>query len=312
MRTRQLVGPALFLFGAVIASGTVAAQATPAAPSTAETSSAAQVPTERQPSDGTPEAQAPAAGEMAAPTATAGDPAAAPIVTTDGQPAATPATATAAVTDFGGTHPGDAAAGESKAGVCGACHGLDGNSADPQYPKLAGQNELYIARQLALYKSGERANPIMQPMATPLSAQDMRDIGAFFATKQAMPGLANDAKIAAGGDETWAHRGQQLFRGGNAANGTPACMACHGPSGRGNPGSRYPALAGQHADYTKLQLEAFRAGTVHGTDANANAVMAGVAKSLSDQDIEALATYIEGLHRRPVAQAKPGTGEAAR
>ena len=314
MRTRLLVGLLAFT-----ACGYAAAQGgSAAAPSTAETPSAQQPPTERQPTD-TPAGQAqpasqgspnPAADSPMAPaTATQGDPTAQPTATVSPNPTPTaaPATAITAVTDFGATKPGDPAAGEQKASVCGACHGIDGNSADAQYPKLAGQNELYTARQLALYKSGERVNPIMQGMAAPLSAQDMRDLGAFFATKNVKAGLASDEPVAEGAEETWAQRGASLYRGGNANNGTPACMACHGPTGRGNPGARYPAVAGQHADYTKAQLIAFRSGEIRGKDRNANAVMAAVAAQLSDQDIEALSTYIEGLHRRPV-ESMPASG----
>ena len=178
---------------------------------------------------------------------------------------------------------GDATAGAGKAAACAACHGMDGNSSDPQYPKLAGQHETYIARQLALFKSGERVNPIMQPMAAPLSAQDMRDIGAFFATKSVVPGMADDSVIKDGPNagKKFYQVGEALYRGGDAERGVPACLGCHGPSGRGNPGPAYPAIGGQHAGYTTAQLKAFRDGTVHGRDANDNAVMAGVARFLS-------------------------------
>jgi cytochrome c553 len=209
---------------------------------------------------------------------------------TAGETAADPAPAPAAADDamYAAAKPGDPAAGEAKAATCGACHGVDGNSADAQYPKIAGQNERYLARQLKLFKTGERQSPIMQPFAAPLSPQDMRDLGAFFATKAAMPGT---------GDEALKERGQQLFRGGDATAGIPACMACHGPSGRGNPGAAYPSLGGQHADYTKAKLMAFRDGLVLGTGDDANSVMAAVSANLSDSDIEALSSYVEGLHR---------------
>jgi cytochrome c553 len=202
-------------------------------------------------------------------------------------------------------HAGDAAAGETKAAACGACHGLDGNSADPQYPKLAGQHENYIARHLDLFKSGARENPIMLGFAATLSAQDMRDLGAFYAAKPAVAGMANDALVAEGAEETWAQRGARLYRGGNPAAGVPACMACHGPSGAGNPGPAYPALAGQHADYTKAQLLRYRAGQFHGKveSGTANLVMVDAARGLSDTDVEALATFIEGLHQAPTQQA---------
>lgn len=194
--------------------------------------------------------------------------------------------------------PGNAEAGATKAGVCAACHGVDGNSADPQYPKLAGQHERYIARHLALFQSGERDNAIMLGFAAALTAQDMRDIGAYFASQTVVAGLADESVIAEGPNQgkKFYEVGQALWRGGDADRGIPACMACHGPAGLGNPGPSYPALGGQHASYTAAQLQLFRAGTVYGRGNNANAVMAGVAAGLTDEEIQGLATFIEGLH----------------
>ncbi|MDW8478647.1 MAG: c-type cytochrome [Xanthomonadales bacterium] len=187
----------------------------------------------------------------------------------------------------GDAGPGDPARGEAKAAVCAACHGPDGNSTNPEWPKLAGQHERYIARQLALYKSGARENAVMLGFAATLSAQDMRDLGAYFARQKVTPGVADESLVA---------RGERLWRGGDLERGIPACMACHGPTGRGNPFSGYPALAGQHADYTAAMLRAFRSGLVLGKGSDANPVMAEVARHLSDEEIEALASYIEGLH----------------
>lgn len=181
---------------------------------------------------------------------------------------------------------GDAKAGEAKAAVCGACHGSDGNSADAMYPKIAGQNEAYIARQLVQFKSGARANPIMAPFASTLSPQDMHDLGAFFATKQATPGQT---------DEAFVERAQHLYRAGDAKLGIPACMACHGPDGRGMAGSAYPQLSGQWADYVVAKLNEWRAGTSWGSDDHAK-VMPDIANKLSDSDIAALASYVQGLH----------------
>lgn len=181
---------------------------------------------------------------------------------------------------------GDAKAGEAKAAVCAACHGMDGNSATAQYPKLAGQNAEYIARQLALFKSNERQNPVMLGFAAALSEQDMADLGAFFATKSAMPGVADDKLVA---------RGQQLFRSGDATLFVPACMACHGPAGRGNPGSGYPQLAGQWTDYTVAKLKEWNGGALWSKD-DRGRIMPEIAKHLSEQDIAAVASYIEGLH----------------
>jgi cytochrome c553 len=182
--------------------------------------------------------------------------------------------------------PGDAKAGESKAVACGACHGADGNSALAMYPKLAGQNEAYIARQLAQFKSGKRNNPIMMPFAATLSPQDMADIGAFFATKQPTPNQADEAYVA---------RAQQIYRAGDAKLGVPACMACHGPDGRGMAGSAYPQLSGQWADYVQAKFAEWRAGAVWGDDDHAK-IMPDIARRLSDSDIAALASYAQGLH----------------
>jgi cytochrome c553 len=216
------------------------------------------------------------AGSLAAQTpASAPNPAPAPEVAT---PAAAPA-------EQAPLKPGDATAGQAKTAACAACHGMDGNSAAAQYPKLAGQHAGYIARQLGMFKSGKRANPIMLGFAAPLSEQDMRDIGAYFASKTSLPGVA-DAKLVP--------VGEAYFRSGDAKDGVPACMACHGPDGRGNPGAEYPQLAGQHADYVAARLKAFRDGSA-GNDERTK-IMEAIAKPLSDAEIGALASYVEGLH----------------
>jgi cbb3-type cytochrome c oxidase subunit III len=181
---------------------------------------------------------------------------------------------------------GDAKAGEGKAAVCAACHGADGNPTDKQYPKLAGQNEAYIARQLEAFKSQKRQNPIMLGFAATLSTQDMHDVGAFFATKTALPGVADDKLL---------ERGQALYRGGDAKLGVPACMACHGPDGRGMAGTGYPQLGGQWADYVTAKLKDWKGGTTWGEDANAK-IMPSIATSLTEADINAVASYVEGLH----------------
>ncbi|HEY0178106.1 MAG TPA: c-type cytochrome [Dokdonella sp.] len=192
---------------------------------------------------------------------------------------------------------GDAKAGEAKAAACGACHGVDGNPSDKQYPKLAGQNEAFIARQLALFKSQKRQNPIMVGFAAPLSEQDMHDVGAYFATKASLPGVADDKLV---------ERGQALYRGGDAKLGVPACMACHGPDGRGMAGAGFPQLGGQWADYVTAKLKDWKNGTTWGDDAKAQ-IMPAIAKSLGDADIAALASYVEGLHA-----AGAGTATAAK
>lgn len=192
---------------------------------------------------------------------------------------------------------GDAKAGEGKATVCAACHGGDGNPTDKQYPKLAGQNEAYIARQLEAFKSQKRQNPIMLGFAATLSTQDMHDIGAFFATKTALPGVADDKLLA---------RGQALYRGGDAKLGVPACMACHGPDGRGMAGTGYPQLGGQWADYVTAKLKDWKGGTTWGEDNNAK-IMPSIAGALTEADINAVASYVEGLHT-----AGAGTSTAAK
>jgi len=235
--------------------------------------------------------------------------AAAPAVTSstpapanNGQPAA--ATPTAAASAAQPAAPaevaavvkaGDATAGQGKAAVCGACHGMDGNSSDAQYPKLAGQHEAYIVRQLTRFKAGQRQNPIMMGMAAPLSEQDMHDLGAYFATKQSLPGVADAALV---------EQGEKLFRQGDAERGIPACMACHSIDGRGNPGAAYPQLTSQHAQYIQKTLKAWHDGTTWGEDAQAK-IMPAIAQKLDDKDIAALASYVEGLH--VADDAKPAT-----
>lgn len=198
---------------------------------------------------------------------------------------------------------GDATAGTAKAAACAACHGLDGNSTDTSlYPRLAGQSERYIARQLALFKSGERVNPIMQPFAATLSAQDMRDIGAHFSRQKGGAGIADDTVVATEGSPYKGMKffevGEKLYRSGDTARGIPACMACHGPSGAGNPGPAYPRVAGQPSWFMARRLQEYRGGTTTEKDRALFDVMSAVAKPLSDEEIQALASYLQGLHDR--------------
>lgn len=216
------------------------------------------------------------------------------------QPAPIGATA---VADLAKAHWGDAKAGATKAGACAACHGLDGNPSDPQYPRLAGMPERYIATQLALFKSGQRTTgmaAVMMPMAAPLSAQDMRDIGAYFSQQKAGAGIADDSVVADGPYKgmKFYEAGEKLFRAGDATRGIPACMACHGPTGAGNPGPAYPHLAGQQSAYVARRLQEYRAGTTTIADHHNWDIMATVAKPLTDQEIQSLASYLQGLHPR--------------
>lgn len=178
---------------------------------------------------------------------------------------------------------GDAAAGKQKSVTCSACHMADGNSTDPQYPKLAGQHESYLYKQLVDYKSQARANAVMAGMVAALSEEDMRDLAAYFAGQQMQGGGAEEDLVA---------RGEALYKGGDLGRGIPACAACHGASGRGNGPAIFPSLWGQHSDYTEAQLHAFRSWERANDPAQ---MMRGVAARLSDQDIRAVSSYIEGL-----------------
>ncbi len=208
-----------------------------------------------------------------------------------------------AVAALAKARPGDAQKGGQLAGTCAACHGVDGNAeaAPTVYPRIAGQGERYIARQLALFKSGERMSPIMQPFAAMLSAQDMRDLGAHYALQKSGAGIADDAVVEGGPYDgmKFYEIGQTLFRSGDAKRGIPACMACHGPAGSGNPGPAYPHVGGQQAWYSAARLQAYRAGETQEADRHLFDIMATVAKPLTDQEIEALASYMQGLHHRP-------------
>jgi cytochrome c553 len=186
---------------------------------------------------------------------------------------------------------GDAAAGATKAAACAACHGPDGNSAAPTFPKLAGQSARYLNKQLRDIKSGVRPVPAMAGIVEPLSDQDIEDLGAYFASKKASTNQAKKDSAA---------KGEQIFRGGIREKGVPACSACHAPDGIGNGPAGFPRLGGQHADYVAAQLKAYRAaadGDAAGrvTDGDTKP-MRGIAARLSDSEIAALANYISGLH----------------
>ena len=182
---------------------------------------------------------------------------------------------------------GDAAAGQGKSAICAACHGADGNSLVPNWPKLAGQHPAYLERQLALIKSGAREVPEMLGISAGLSEQDMADLAAYFATQITKPGVADSALRVAG---------ERLYRAGNPDKDIPACMACHGPAGEGNPLSGYPSLAGQHAVYSEKMLTLFRDGTTWGEDDSNSRIMTDVAERLSDDEIKAVTSYMQGLH----------------
>jgi cytochrome c553 len=182
---------------------------------------------------------------------------------------------------------GDAAAGQAKSAICSACHGADGNSMVPQWPKLAGQHEEYLVRQATLIKSGARPVPEMVGIVATVSDQDIADISAWFASQQMSAGVAKEEDVPAG---------QRLWRAGDMKSGVPACSACHGPAGEGNPLAGYPALAGQQEVYVASMLKRFRAGENWGSKDASSHVMNGVAARLTDDDIKFLASYIQGLY----------------
>jgi len=180
---------------------------------------------------------------------------------------------------------GDAAAGKAKSAACGGCHGFDGNSPIPTYPKLAGQNEAYIVKQVHDFKANtDRQNPIMFGMVAALSDEDAADIGAYF--------QAQSVKEAATFDKTTAAAGRELYKGGNLQTGIPACQACHGPAGGGTAGIGYPQLGGQYVDYTLAQLKAFKDGSRKNDD---KSLMRSIVEKMSDEDMAAVANYIASL-----------------
>lgn len=180
---------------------------------------------------------------------------------------------------------GDAEAGQGKVAVCGACHGADGNSPAPNFPKLAGQGERYLLKQLHDIKSGNRQVVEMTGMLDNLSDQDLADIAAYFASQKMSVGAA-DPKLV--------QRGEALFRGGKLEEGMPACTGCHSPDGAGLAAAGFPKLGGQHAQYVAKQLTDFREG--NRTNDGDAMIMRAIAAKLSNKDIEAVSSFIQGLH----------------
>jgi cytochrome c553 len=181
---------------------------------------------------------------------------------------------------------GSVDAGRTKSVTCAACHGVDGNSVTPDWPMLAGQHASYIVRQLQAFKNGERTDVTMKPFADLLSDQDMLDVAAYFAAQTPTP---------KGADPTLVGLGQQIYRGGVPARGVAACIACHGPEGNGNPLAAYPRVSGQHAAYVTKQLNAYASGDRR-TDVELNQMMRNVAGQLFEDEIRALASYVQGLN----------------
>lgn len=179
---------------------------------------------------------------------------------------------------------GDIEAGKAKSVTCAACHGADGNSAAPTFPNLAGQGEKYITRQLKAFKENSaRKNGTMFGMAMALTDEDRANLGAFFASKKVKVSATDKVNI----------KGRDIFRGGITSAAVPACLACHGPSGAGNPMAGYPQLSGQKEGYTVSQLKAFRSGARSNDEGR---IMRDVAKRMTDQEIADVANYIASLH----------------
>jgi cytochrome c553 len=180
---------------------------------------------------------------------------------------------------------GDAAAGQQKAAPCVACHGPAGQSTNPVWPKLSGQHEQYLFKQLKDFKTKARKNPLMEAQVANLTDQDMADLATYFSKQQRSAGIASPASVSLG---------ERIYRGGNPQTGVPACIACHGPAGVGNPPAAFPMVSGQHAAYTTLQLGAFRSGE-RSNDGDAK-MMRDATQHMSDAEIQAVTEYMSGLH----------------
>jgi len=175
--------------------------------------------------------------------------------------------------------------GKERAVTCIACHGAEGNSSIPMWPNLAGQGAPYTLSQLKAFKSGSRNNPLMYAQAMMLSETDMKDLAVYYES------LAAAKQTVA--DDSLIELGEAIYRGGKKDNNVPACLACHGPTGRGNAAAKYPSLQGQHAQYTAKQLKDY-ANELRTTDGKTR-IMRNIAKNLSENDINALSSYIQGL-----------------
>jgi len=180
---------------------------------------------------------------------------------------------------------GSAEAGKSKAVTCAACHGAEGISANPLWPNIAGQAAPYLVTQLKAFKDGARKNPLMTSQAMMLSEQDMADLAVYFESLPAPAQAVADPGVVV--------TGEALYRGGEVSNQVAACIACHGPTGTGNPAAGYPALKGQHAAYTAKQLRDYASG--ERVSDGKTRVMREIAGKLSEEEIVALASYVQGL-----------------
>ena len=179
---------------------------------------------------------------------------------------------------------GDATKGKALSAVCAACHGADGNSVNPVWPKIAGQGEAYIIKQLTDFRADTRAEATMTPMAKGIASdEDVLHLAAYFSSQKTKLGTANKDKIALG---------EAIYKGGNLTSGVAACSACHGPTGSGNEAAKFPQIAGQHTKYTLIQLKAFKAGTRNN---DSGKMMRNIAKNMTEKEMDAVAEYISGL-----------------
>jgi len=179
---------------------------------------------------------------------------------------------------------GDATKGKAVSAVCAACHGADGNSVNPDWPKIAGQGEAYLVKQMNDFRNDKRAEATMTPMAKGIaSAEDVLHLAAYFASQKTKLGTANKEKV---------ELGEAIYRGGNLSTGVAACSGCHGPSGAGNAPAKFPQIAGQHAKYVVTQLQTFKSGARNN---DTGKMMRNIAKNMTDAEMEAVAEYIAGL-----------------
>ena len=200
-----------------------------------------------------------------------------------GRGAAGAALALASALAFGQAATGDPAKARILATTnCVACHGPDGNSAEPRYPKLAGLQPEYLYKQLSDFKAGKRPSEIMAPIVAVLNADDFANLAAFYSAQKPAPGAVKDPKLA--------EQGRKIYHEGKPDVGVPSCSGCHYDKGEGT--SRFPRVAGQHAEYTYQQLKAFKESR---RENDRGLAMQSVTINLSDADMRAVAEYVAGL-----------------
>ena len=179
---------------------------------------------------------------------------------------------------------GDAAKGKAVSAICSACHGADGNSVNPDWPKIAGQGEAYLVKQMQDFRTDKRSEATMTPMAKGIASdEDVLHLAAYYAGQDQAGATANKDKVATG---------EKIYKGGILASGVAACSGCHGPTGAGNSAAKFPKISGQHVKYAITQLKAFRSGSRNN---DTGKMMRNVVAKMSDAEIEAVAEYIAGL-----------------